>query len=101
VIWPANLRRLCVAVHWSPFGTLDSPEARVQLDAFRQGLRQLGYTEGRNVAIEYRGAGARIERFPTLAAELVRLQVDHFVATHQFGRYQSEADMPESVGRVN
>jgi hypothetical protein len=38
-------------------GSLESPEARVQLDAFRQGLRQLGYTEGRNIAIEYRGGG--------------------------------------------
>src|SRR5262245_64004568 len=57
-------------------GSLESPEARVQLDAFRQGLRQLGYTEDRNIAIEYRGADARIERFPTLAAELVRLKVD-------------------------
>ena len=49
-------------------GSLESSEARVQLDAFRQGLRQLGYTEGRNIAIEYRGADARIERFPNLAA---------------------------------
>src|SRR5215469_372028 len=56
-------------------GSLQSPEARVQLDAFRQGLRQLGYTEGRNIAIEYRGADGRIERFPNLAAELVRLEV--------------------------
>src|SRR6266481_4959741 len=61
-------------------GSLDTPEARVQLDAFRQGLRQLGYTEDRNIAIEYRGADARIERFPTLAAELVRLQVDVVLA---------------------
>ena len=57
-------------------GSLESPEARVQLDAFRLGLRQLGYTEGRNIVIEYRGADARIERFPNLAAELVRLEVD-------------------------
>ena len=63
-------------------GSLNSPEARVQLDAFRQGLRQLGYTEDRNIAIEYRGANARIERFPTLAAELVRLQVDLIFAAN-------------------
>jgi putative tryptophan/tyrosine transport system substrate-binding protein len=63
-------------------GSLESPEARVQLDAFRQGLRQLGYTEDRNIAIEYRGADARIERFPTLAAELVRLQVDLIFAAN-------------------
>ena len=63
-------------------GSLQSPEARVQLDAFRQGLRQLGYTEGRNIAIEYRGADGRIERFPTLAAELVRLEVDLIFAAN-------------------
>jgi putative ABC transport system substrate-binding protein len=63
-------------------GSLESPEARVQLDAFRQGLRQLGYTEGRNIAIEYRGADGRIERFPSLAAELVRLEVDLIFAAN-------------------
>jgi putative ABC transport system substrate-binding protein len=63
-------------------GSLESPEARVQLDAFRQGLRQLGYMEGRNIAIEYRGADARIERFPNLAAELVRLEVDLIFAAN-------------------
>jgi putative ABC transport system substrate-binding protein len=63
-------------------GSLESPEARVQLDAFRQGLRQLGYTEGRNIAIEYRGADGRIERFPNLAAELVRLEVDLIFAAN-------------------
>jgi putative ABC transport system substrate-binding protein len=63
-------------------GSLDSPEARVQLDAFLLGLRQLGYLEGRNVAIEYRGAGGRIELFPNLAAELVRLEVDLIVAAN-------------------
>ena len=63
-------------------GSLQSPEARVQLDAFRQGLRQLGYTEGRNIAIEYRGADGRIERFPNLAAELVRLEVDLIFAAN-------------------
>src|SRR5262249_53664262 len=63
-------------------GSLESLEARVQLDAFRQGLRQLGYTEGRNIAIEYRGADGRIERFPNLAAELVRLEVDLIFAAN-------------------
>jgi len=63
-------------------GSLESPEALVQLDAFRLGLRQLGYTEGRNIVIEYRGADARIERFPNLAAELVRLEVDLIFAAN-------------------
>jgi len=46
------------------------------LDSFRQGLRALGYVEGKNIVIEYRSAEGRDERFAELAAELVRLKVD-------------------------
>jgi putative ABC transport system substrate-binding protein len=49
-------------------------------EAFRQGLRDLGHVEGRNVVIEYRDAGGKFERLPTLAAELVALKVDVIVA---------------------
>ena len=45
-------------------------------EAFRQGLRDLGYVEGQNILIEYRSAEGQPERLPTLAAELVRLKVD-------------------------
>jgi putative ABC transport system substrate-binding protein len=48
-------------------------------EAFRQGLRDLGYVEGRNVVIEYRDAGGKSERLPALAAELVALKVDVIV----------------------
>jgi putative ABC transport system substrate-binding protein len=51
------------------------------LDAFRQGLRELGYVEGRNIVIEYRSAEGRNDRLPELAAELVRLKVDVLVTT--------------------
>jgi len=49
------------------------------LDAFRQGLRELGYVEGQNLIIEYRSSDGRAERFAQLATELVRLKVDLIV----------------------
>jgi ABC-type uncharacterized transport system substrate-binding protein len=49
------------------------------LEAFRQGLRDLGYVEGRNLVIEYRSAEGKLERLPALAAELVALKVDVIV----------------------
>jgi ABC-type uncharacterized transport system substrate-binding protein len=48
-------------------------------EAFRQGLRELGYVEGQNIAIEYRYAAGRADRLPALAGELVRLKVDVIV----------------------
>ena len=49
-------------------------------EAFRQGLRELGYVEGQNIAIDYRAPEWKYERLPGLAAELVRLKVDVIVA---------------------
>jgi ABC-type uncharacterized transport system substrate-binding protein len=49
-------------------------------DAFRQGMRDLGYVEGRNVQIEVRSADGRLDRLPALAKELVNLNVDVIVA---------------------
>ena len=61
-------------------GSLESPEVRRVIDAFRQGLRERGYVEGQNVVIEYRGAGEKYDRLAGLARELVRLGVDVIVA---------------------
>ena len=51
------------------------------LEAFKEGLRELGWVEGRNIMIEYRWAEGRIDRLPELAAELVRLKVDVLAAS--------------------
>ena len=54
------------------------------LNAFLQGLRELGYEDGRNIAIEYRWAGGRDERLPELAAQLARLN-PNVIVTHATG----------------
>jgi putative ABC transport system substrate-binding protein len=51
-----------------------------RIEAFRQGLRELGYVEGKNLVIEWRFAEGKIDRLPELAAELVRLKVDVIVS---------------------
>jgi putative ABC transport system substrate-binding protein len=54
-----------------------SPEAvSDRIDAFRQGMRELGYAEGKDLSIEWRYAHGKIDRLPLLAAELVRVKVD-------------------------
>src|SRR5215470_112557 len=58
----------------------DSPNPGV--DAFRQGLRDLGYVEGQSIAIEWRYGRGRTDQFPEYAAEVVRLKVDVIVAAN-------------------
>jgi putative ABC transport system substrate-binding protein len=52
-----------------------------RMDAFQQGLRELGYIEGQNIVIERRHAEGKLDRIPELAAELVRLNVDVIVTS--------------------
>ncbi len=59
---------------------LPTSTPNVRLAMFKQSLHELGYVEGKNVAIEYRSAEGKYERFPAIAEELVRLKVDVIVA---------------------
>jgi putative ABC transport system substrate-binding protein len=60
-------------------GSLESPVVRANFGAIRQEFDRLGYFEGRNITFEERGADALFERLPSVAAELVRLNVDVIV----------------------
>jgi putative ABC transport system substrate-binding protein len=62
-------------------GVLSTQSADSRTDAFKQGLRELGYIEGQTIAIEWRFSGDRTERLADFAAELVRSDVDLIVAT--------------------
>src|SRR5215470_19253956 len=60
-------------------GSSSDPARLRRFDSFRQGLRELGYVEGQSIAIEPRWAEGKYDRYPALAADLVRLKVDAIV----------------------
>ena len=66
-------------IAWLTGSTLSSNAHRIE--AFRQGLRDLGYVEGKNILIEWRGADGNPDRQPVLVAELLRLEVDLIVTS--------------------
>jgi ABC-type uncharacterized transport system substrate-binding protein len=70
---PAKIPRVGILF----IGGRDQPH----LEAFKQGLRERGYTEGKNIVLEYRYAEGKVDRLPSLAAELVQLKVDVIVTT--------------------
>src|SRR5262245_18155545 len=75
-------------------GVLISPSASFiafRLGAFRQRLRELGYVEGENIAVEYRYAEGKLDRLPDLAAELVGLKVDVIVTAGPANRAAMKA----------
>lgn len=76
----AQVSASTVRIGWLAFAA-PSPESSRIIDAFKEGLRRLGYVDGRNVAFEYRWAQGQPDRLPQLAAELVRLKVDVIAVT--------------------
>jgi putative ABC transport system substrate-binding protein len=75
-----------------------------RIEGFRQGLRDLGYTEGKNIVIEWRWAEGKFDRLPDLAAELVRLDVDVIVtggSTSSGAAKQVTTTIPIVMAQVN
>jgi putative ABC transport system substrate-binding protein len=94
VAWPVAVRAQQAAMPVIGFMSGRSPEDSSYLvAAFRQGLSEGGFVEGRNVAIEFRWAGGDYERLPSLAAELVGRQVSGGGRRRQFGRRSEARDL--------
>src|SRR5262249_37472940 len=73
-LWPLVVRAQQQPLPVVGYLSFTSPDERPTLvTAFRQGLQEAGFVVGQNVVIEYRSAGGKIERLPTLAAELVKI----------------------------
>src|SRR5687768_13022742 len=80
--WPSVALAQRATLPFIGFLNVGGPNERMHLvEAFRRGLKEAGYVDGKDVAIEYRWAEGRYDRLPTLAKELVERQVTVIVAT--------------------
>jgi putative ABC transport system substrate-binding protein len=90
--WPLGARAQQATIPVIGFVSGGSPDSFGYLvSAFRQGLGDTGYVEGRNVAIEFRWAEGRYDRLPSLLADLVRRQVSVLAATTTPGAFAAKA----------
>jgi putative ABC transport system substrate-binding protein len=81
--WPPAVASAQQSDHVWRIGLVETTSAELNatnLAAFRRGLQELGYTEGRNLVLEYRSADGDASRFPSLTSELIGLKVDLIVA---------------------
>ena len=85
---PARVRRIGL------LSTFSASAAAPWLQALREGLRDLGWVEGKNIVIEYRYAEGKFDRLPDLAADLVRLKVDVIVASDAPAAQKVSSAMP-------
>jgi ABC-type uncharacterized transport system substrate-binding protein len=95
-VWPVGVQaqqpKKVPQIGFLATGSLEAPETRASFDAFRQGLRELGYFDGENIFIVVRSADSKVERFPALADELAHLNVDIIVALNSLsGRAAQQA----------
>ncbi len=84
VVWPLVARAqqpVVRTIGWLSPTSLDTESDRSNVAAFRQGLSETGYAEGKNLTIEYGWAKGQYDRLPALAADLVRSQVNVIVTT--------------------
>jgi putative ABC transport system substrate-binding protein len=102
----AMLHALCYSV-WAQqpkkvprigyLSSFDAATESARFEAIRLALRELGYIEGQNIAIEYRYGEGKLDRSPELAAELVRLKVDIIVVSGGAGQVQAAKNATKTI----
>ena len=91
-------QRVLPAIGFLSPGSLESDLRR--LSGVRQGLKEVGYIDGQDVTIEYRGAGGQIDRLPVLAADLVRREVAVIIAVAATATNAAKGATTELFSRI-